>query len=145
MNGCLVVNLRACGVTPVLNCAAVSTAHPVHCVLHPLLVAETATKAPHLDISRDMLHLFISTCWADHALCAYCHAVPCRFGLAFGESVNGEYGIFGNPTKYGLLHNVGAEPNADLAATIPLSLFCVFQMAFAIITPSLLIGSVADR
>jgi Amt family ammonium transporter len=69
----------------------------------------------------------------------------CRFGLAFGESVNGTYGIFGNPTKYGLLHNVGAAPDAALAATIPLSLFMVFQGAFAIITPALLIGSVADR
>jgi Amt family ammonium transporter len=69
----------------------------------------------------------------------------CRFGLAFGESVNGSYGIFGNPSKYGLLHNVGAVPDAALAATIPLSLFAVFQGAFAIITPALLIGSVADR
>jgi hypothetical protein len=82
---------------------------------------------------------------ADHAN-AYAAVSPCRrFGLAFGESVNGSYGIFGNPSKYGLLHNVGAEPNADLAGTIPLSLFAVFQGAFAIITPALLIGSVADR
>lgn len=74
-----------------------------------------------------------------------CCRWACRFGLAFGESVNGSYGIFGDPTKYGLLHNVGAVPNDDLAATIPLSLFAVFQGAFAIITPALLIGSVADR
>jgi Amt family ammonium transporter len=71
--------------------------------------------------------------------------LPRSFGLAFGESVNGSYGIFGNPSKYGLLHNVGAAPDAALAANIPLSLFALFQGAFAIITPALLIGSVADR
>ena len=43
------------------------------------------------------------------------------------------------------MYNVGAAPNADLAATIPLSLFFLFQLAFAVITPALLIGSVADR
>ncbi|WIA23173.1 hypothetical protein OEZ86_010065 [Tetradesmus obliquus] len=67
------------------------------------------------------------------------------FGLAFGDSVNGSYGIFGSPVKYGLLHNVGAVPEPAFAGTIPLSLFAVFQGAFAIITPALLIGSVADR
>uniref|UniRef100_A0A383V2C3 Ammonium transporter n=1 Tax=Tetradesmus obliquus TaxID=3088 RepID=A0A383V2C3_TETOB len=67
------------------------------------------------------------------------------FGLAFGDSVNGSYGIFGSPVKYGLLHNVGAVPEPAFAGTIPLSLFAVFQCAFAIITPALLIGSVADR
>jgi Amt family ammonium transporter len=33
----------------------------------------------------------------------------------------------------------------SLAPTIPLSLYFVFQMLFAVATPALIIGSVADR
>jgi ammonia channel protein AmtB len=43
------------------------------------------------------------------------------------------------------MHGVGAAPLASLAATIPLSLFFMFQMMFAVATPALIIGSVADR
>jgi Amt family ammonium transporter len=44
-----------------------------------------------------------------------------------------------------LLKGVGAEPNADYAATIPQSAFAIFQMMFAIITPAVLLGSIAER
>uniref|UniRef100_A0A383VXJ7 Ammonium transporter n=1 Tax=Tetradesmus obliquus TaxID=3088 RepID=A0A383VXJ7_TETOB len=68
------------------------------------------------------------------------------FGLAFGESVPGSAGILGNPADLGgLMYKVGAAPLASLAATIPLSLFFVFQMVFAVVTPAIIIGSVADR
>jgi Amt family ammonium transporter len=40
---------------------------------------------------------------------------------------------------------VGAAPNPNLAATIPLTVYAAFQLMFAIITPALIIGSVADR
>jgi hypothetical protein len=71
---------------------------------------------------------------------------PNRFGLAFGESVPGSAGLFGNPADLGgLMYKVGAAPLASLAATIPLSLFFVFQLVFAVVTPALIIGSVADR
>jgi Amt family ammonium transporter len=43
------------------------------------------------------------------------------------------------------MYGVGAAPLASLAATIPLSLFFVFQMVFAVVTPAIIIGSVADR
>jgi Amt family ammonium transporter len=43
------------------------------------------------------------------------------------------------------MHGIGAAPLASLAPTIPLSLFFVFQMLFAVATPALIIGSVADR
>ena len=36
-------------------------------------------------------------------------------------------------------------PNADYAATIPHSVFMVFQMMFAVITPALIIGAYAER
>lgn len=43
------------------------------------------------------------------------------------------------------LSGVGLEPYKDYAATIPHQLFVVFQMAFAVITPALIIGAFADR
>lgn len=68
------------------------------------------------------------------------------FGLAFGESVSGSAGILGNPADLGgLMYKVGAAPLSALAATIPATVFFLFQLMFAIITPALIIGSVADR
>ena len=40
---------------------------------------------------------------------------------------------------------VGAAPNADYAGTIPAQTFMLFQMMFAIITPALISGAVAER
>ncbi|KAI8462540.1 MAG: ammonium transporter [Monoraphidium minutum] len=67
------------------------------------------------------------------------------FALAFGPSISEKAGLFGNPATFGLLHNVGAAPLEALAPTIPCSLFFLFQMVFATITPALIIGSIADR
>ena len=41
--------------------------------------------------------------------------------------------------------NVGANPEPDLAATIPLSIFSMFQMMFAMIAPILISGALAER
>jgi Amt family ammonium transporter len=43
------------------------------------------------------------------------------------------------------LQGVGAEPNAAYASTIPHLAFSAFQMMFAIITPALIIGAIAER
>jgi ammonium transporter, Amt family len=51
----------------------------------------------------------------------------------------------GNPFKYFLLHGVGGEPNSDYAGTVPQQSFMLFQMMFAIITPALISGAVAER
>jgi len=64
------------------------------------------------------------------------------FSLAFGESLGG---WLGNPTTYLLLNNVGCGPNPDLCPTIPFVLFTLYQMKFAIITPALVSGSLAER
>lgn len=63
------------------------------------------------------------------------------FTLAFGESKGG---IIGALSFLGLT-GVGAEPNADYAATIPFLLFAAFQMMFAIITPALITGTFVER
>jgi Amt family ammonium transporter len=64
------------------------------------------------------------------------------FGLAFGDSIGG---IVGNPTKFLFFNNVGTKTAWSLAPTIPLILFAVFQMKFAIITPALISGAFAER
>ncbi len=43
------------------------------------------------------------------------------------------------------LRGVGAQPDADYAATIPLQTFMVYQLMFAIITPALITGAFAER
>lgn len=80
------------------------------------------------------------------ACCLLPAAAFYRFGLAFGESPRGSNGILGNPADLGgLMYGVGAAPLSALAGTIPATVFFVFQLMFAVITPALLIGSIADR
>ena len=68
------------------------------------------------------------------------------FSLAFGDSIGPEkYGFLGNPFTYFMFRGVGGNVNAALAPTIPLALFAIFQMKFAIITPALITGSFAGR
>ena len=43
------------------------------------------------------------------------------------------------------LAGVGLEPNADYGATVPHQAFMLFQMMFAIITPALISGAIAER
>jgi Amt family ammonium transporter len=62
------------------------------------------------------------------------------YTLSFGDDIGSFIGNF----KYLLLRGVGAEPG-PFAATIPHNLFMVFQMMFAIITPALIFGAVAER
>lgn len=64
------------------------------------------------------------------------------FSLCFGDSF---HGIIGNPFTYFMFHNVDLNTNAALAPTIPMLLFALFQMKFAIITPALITGSFAER
>jgi Amt family ammonium transporter len=63
------------------------------------------------------------------------------YTLAFGTDKGG---FIGGLDFLGL-RGVGAEPNADYAATIPHSAFMVFQMMFAVITPALITGAFAER
>lgn len=68
--------------------------------------------------------------------------VVCGFSLSFGDDIGG---IIGNPATFFMFKGVGAHTDANLAPTIPLALFALFQMKFAIITPSLITGSFAER
>jgi Amt family ammonium transporter len=68
------------------------------------------------------------------------------FSLAFGDSLGGQgTGLIGNPLTYFMFSRVGSGTHPDLAPTIPLILFALFQLKFAIITPALITGSFAER
>ncbi|MBO9674067.1 MAG: ammonium transporter [Sphingobacteriaceae bacterium] len=67
------------------------------------------------------------------------------FSLAFGDTIGG---FIGNPSTFLFFKGVNSgaphlQGGSDL--TIPLSLFAVFQLMFAIITPGLVVGAVAER
>ncbi len=67
-----------------------------------------------------------------------------QFSLCFGDSLNG-WGVIGDPTSFLFFQNViNGEPWVG-ASTIPLPLFAFFQLMFAIITPGLVVGAVAER
>jgi Amt family ammonium transporter len=62
------------------------------------------------------------------------------YSLAFGAGnsfIGGLHNIF--------LRGVGAQPDPDYAATIPLQTFMIYQLMFAIITPALIAGAFAER
>jgi Amt family ammonium transporter len=65
------------------------------------------------------------------------------FSLAFGTDVGG-LGLIGGLDFVGFA-NVGMEPSAIYATTIPFVLFAAFQMMFAAITPALITGAFAER
>ncbi len=63
------------------------------------------------------------------------------YSLAFGPDVGH---FIGNLDWLGL-NGVGVDPNPDYSATIPHQVFMIFQMVFAIITPAIISGAVAER
>jgi len=65
------------------------------------------------------------------------------FTLAFGPDVGG-LGLIGGLDFAGFA-NVGLEPSAVYATTIPFVLFAAFQLMFAAITPALITGAFAER
>ncbi|MCU0368959.1 MAG: ammonium transporter [Cyclobacteriaceae bacterium] len=64
------------------------------------------------------------------------------FSLAFGDSIGG---FIGNPMSFFMFQNVLDGKPWSLAPTIPLVLFALFQLKFAIITPALITGTFAER
>ena len=64
------------------------------------------------------------------------------FSLAFGDSLGG---VVGNPITFFMFQGVSEATDARLSPTIPLLLFALFQLKFAIITPALISGAFAER
>jgi ammonium transporter, Amt family len=74
-------------------------------------------------------------------------AVISTLWMVFGYSVAFGSGnaFFGNPLTHLFLKGVGGAPDPAYAATVPAESFMLFQMMFAIITPALISGAVAER
>jgi Amt family ammonium transporter len=68
--------------------------------------------------------------------------VTVGYSLCFGESY---HGFIGNPMTHFFFKGVNSGAPWSLAPTIPLTLFALFQLMFAIITPGLVVGAVAER
>ncbi|MBC7569780.1 MAG: ammonium transporter [Spirosoma sp.] len=64
------------------------------------------------------------------------------FSLAFGSSIGG---IVGNPMDFFMFNHVLDGKPWVFASTIPLVVFAFFQLKFAVITPALVTGSMAER
>ena len=64
------------------------------------------------------------------------------YSLCFGEDIGG---FIGNPMTHLFFKGVASGQPWSLAPTIPLMLFALFQLMFAIITPGLVVGAVAER
>src|SRR5581483_11915848 len=63
-----------------------------------------------------------------------------EYSLAFGAGnsfIGGLQNLF--------MRGVGAQPDPDYAAPIPLQTFMVYQLMFAVITPALITGAFAER
>jgi Amt family ammonium transporter len=63
------------------------------------------------------------------------------YSMAFAEGNT----FVGNPFTYFFLRGVGGTPNPNYSSTVPQQTFMLFQMMFAIITPALISGAVAER
>ncbi len=68
--------------------------------------------------------------------------VVCGFSLAFGSNTAG--GIIGGG-DYLMLKGVGALPSEVYGSTVPFIAFFFLQVTYAIITPALICGAVAER
>ncbi len=64
------------------------------------------------------------------------------YSLCFGDSVNG---FIGNPLTHLFYKGVASGEPWSLATSIPKPLFSMFQLMFAIITPGLVVGAIAER
>jgi len=64
------------------------------------------------------------------------------FSLAFGDDIGG---IIGDPSTFFMMKGMIGNQVWPLAPTIPLVLFAMFQLKFAVITPALITGAFAER
>ncbi len=64
------------------------------------------------------------------------------FSMSFGPSV---HGIIGDPLTFAFFKGVFSSKPWPGGPTIPMPLFALFQLMFAIITPALVVGAVAER
>ena len=64
------------------------------------------------------------------------------YSFIFGDGSSAWWGSF---SKFAFLDGVTSSPNTNYAYWISQNVFSIFQMMFAIITPALIIGAIAER
>lgn len=64
------------------------------------------------------------------------------FSLAFGEDIGG---LIGDPRTFFMMKDTLGLASWSLMPTVPLILFAMFQLKFAVITPALITGAFAER
>jgi len=64
------------------------------------------------------------------------------FSLAFGEDIGG---IIGNPSTFYMMKGMLGNDVWPALPTVPIALFAMFQLKFAVITPALITGAFAER
>lgn len=100
----------------------------------------------HKNVVATMLQNFI--CMGLIAICFTFLGFSIAFGPDAGQpnpSTGNTPGIIGQPRYYAVFQNVGAKPFTDFAPTIPGTVFFAFQLMFAVITPALITGAIAER
>jgi len=80
------------------------------------------------------------------AQCLGCAGFVTILWWAFGYSLTFARGspVLGG-LRFAFLNGVGAMPNADYSAWVSHSVFAMYQLMFAIITPALIVGAIAER
>ena len=66
----------------------------------------------------------------------------CGYSFVFADGAGAYWGDF---SKFAFLKGVDANPNTNYAYWVSHNVFAMFQMMFAIITPALIIGAIAER
>ncbi len=70
------------------------------------------------------------------------------YSLVFGKNFSADGGMLGKflgGTEYFFLKGVDSAPNTDYAFWVSQNVFAMYQLMFAIITPALIVGAIAER
>jgi Amt family ammonium transporter len=70
--------------------------------------------------------------------------VVCGYSFIFADGVDKIPGILGN-LKFAMLDGVNSAVNSNYAYWVSQNVFSMFQLMFAIITPALILGAIAER
>jgi Amt family ammonium transporter len=78
--------------------------------------------------------------------------IICGYGMIFGGAggaaamkLDWIYGVVGDPHVCWMFKNVTSAPNPGYSYWVSENVYAMFQMMFAIITPALIVGSIAER
>jgi len=86
------------------------------------------------------------------SVCAQCFFITglvtilwwfCGYSLVFGKG-NTFFGLYGSWDKM-FLNGVGSAPNGDYSYWVSENVYAMYQLMFAIITPALIVGAIAER